>query len=649
MIGSPFINYVHPGEVARVATFYRRRIAGEDIPPTYETVLKRKDGGKINAELNAGLITYQGRPADLVIVRDISERKRAEETLKAERHLFRTLMDNVPDAIYFKDAESRFVQINQAQAARFGLDDPSRAVGKTDFDFFTKEHAGPAYEDEQSILQSGEPIVDKEEKETWPDGHEGWVSTTKMPLRDHEGRIVGTFGVSHEITERKRAEAALNRRMEELTALGQAARVLTASLDLNKVLAEIVSLASKVTASDYTSVLLVDESGRVVGKSADNLPSKQDISSRVRINGTTDWIIRSRRPAVIDDVDGEGFVSADMDGPQRHKANPALIEVGIKAYVGLPLMVKERLLGVLYFHSLTPHVFRDKLALLTAFANQAALALENARLYDAMQSELTERKRTEQALADEGVRRRILIEQSRDGIVVLDENGKVYEANNKYAEMLGYTPEEAQQLHIWDWDTQWTREQLLEMIRSVDVAGDHFETKHRRKDGTLLDVEISTNGAVFGGQKLVFCVCRDITQRKRDEENLKAALKERDVMLREIHHRVKNNIQIISSLLRLQSRNVRDENALEILNESQNRIKSIALIHEKLYQSQDFARIDFAGYIDKMITHLFAIYKAEPDRVQYKVEAENIHLDINRAIPCGLIINELITNALKHA
>ncbi|MBA7648763.1 Sensor histidine kinase RcsC [subsurface metagenome] len=134
--------------------------------------------------------------------------------------------------------------------------------------------------------------------------------------------------------------------------------------------------------------------------------------------------------------------------------------------------------------------------------------------------DITERKQMEEALADEAIRRRILIDQSRDGIVILDKNGKVYEANQQFAEMLGYSPKEVAQLHVWDWDTQWPREQLLEMIQSVDAAGANFQTYHRRKDGTVYDVEISTNGAVCAGQKLVFCVCRDITERKRMEQRI---------------------------------------------------------------------------------------------------------------------------------
>jgi two-component system cell cycle sensor histidine kinase/response regulator CckA len=136
-------------------------------------------------------------------------------------------------------------------------------------------------------------------------------------------------------------------------------------------------------------------------------------------------------------------------------------------------------------------------------------------------SDITERRKVEQDLLKEAVRRRILIEQSRDGIVVISQNGKVHEANQKFADMLGYAVEQVKELYVWDWDAQWERKELLEMIRNVGETGDHFETRHRRQDNSLYDVEISTNGAVFEGKKMIFCVCRDITDRKKTEEALK--------------------------------------------------------------------------------------------------------------------------------
>lgn len=135
--------------------------------------------------------------------------------------------------------------------------------------------------------------------------------------------------------------------------------------------------------------------------------------------------------------------------------------------------------------------------------------------------DITERKVAERALADEEARRRILIEQSRDGIVVLDQEGRVHESNKAFAEMLGYSPQEMGALRVFDWEFQHPKEQILEMIRSVDETGDHFETKHRRKDGSTCDVEISTNAAFFGDRKLIFCVCRDISRRIAAEKSLR--------------------------------------------------------------------------------------------------------------------------------
>ena len=135
--------------------------------------------------------------------------------------------------------------------------------------------------------------------------------------------------------------------------------------------------------------------------------------------------------------------------------------------------------------------------------------------------DITERRQAEETLAQEAVRRKILIDQSRDGIVLLDCCGKVYESNQQFARMLGYTFEEVQELHVWDWDDQWSYEELQEMIRTVDETGALFETHHRRKNGTILDIEISANGTIFGGQKLIFCVCRDISERKRAENALR--------------------------------------------------------------------------------------------------------------------------------
>jgi two-component system cell cycle sensor histidine kinase/response regulator CckA len=132
--------------------------------------------------------------------------KRAESELALERCLLSALMENIPDYVYFKDTESRFIRNSKAHAKIFGLSDASKVIGKTDMNFFSEEHARQAYEDEQRIIRTGQPIVNVEERETWPDRPDTWVLTSKMPLRDQKGSIIGTFGISRDITERKHAE-----------------------------------------------------------------------------------------------------------------------------------------------------------------------------------------------------------------------------------------------------------------------------------------------------------------------------------------------------------------------------------------------------------------------------------------------------------
>jgi PAS domain S-box-containing protein len=139
----------------------------------------------------------------------VSERKHAQEALAQERHLLHTLMDNLPDNVYFKDTAGCFLRINQALTHSFGLGEPAQAIGKTDFDFYTQEHARAACADEQQIIRTGQPVVGKEEKETWRDGRVMWVSTTRMPFRDCDGRITGTFGVARDITRLKLTEEEL--------------------------------------------------------------------------------------------------------------------------------------------------------------------------------------------------------------------------------------------------------------------------------------------------------------------------------------------------------------------------------------------------------------------------------------------------------
>jgi len=182
-----------------------------------------------------------------------------------------------------------------------------------------------------------------------------------------------------------------------------------------------------------------------------------------------------------------------------------------------------------------------------------------------------------------------------------------------------------------------------------ELAGKTFETIGLKKDGIEFPFEISI--ATWGSKGNIFTtsIIRDVSERKKIEKKLQKSLNEKETLLKEIHHRVKNNLMIISSLLNLQSRYIKDEESKNIFKESQNRARSMALIHERLYQSTDLKRIDFGDYLRTLSNDLYHTYVMDTSLIKLNIEVENVMLDINTSIPLGLIVNELVTNSLKHA
>jgi PAS domain S-box-containing protein len=303
----------------------------------------------------------------------------------------------------------------------------------------------------------------------------------------------------------------------------------------------------------------------------------------------------------------------------------------------------------------------------------APIMLGGRRLLHSIIQDVTERKRVEAALIESEQRFRDIFNNTSDVILLheVGDNGapgRFTDVNDVTCRMLGYTREELFTKTPLDITTDFHNPSVEKILEEQRITGSaRFETEYRAKDGTIIPVEVNTRVVTIQGKKLMLGTARDITERKNAEallkrfneeleqqvkirtEELNATLNEKVLLLREIHHRVKNNLQIIISLVNLQMRQIDDERLKKVMAETQNRVRAMALVHEKLYQSEDISRIDLASYARFLVTHLFAFYGVNSRQVVLNIDIGKITIDINTAIPLGLIINELASNALKYA
>jgi two-component system response regulator len=294
-------------------------------------------------------------------------------------------------------------------------------------------------------------------------------------------------------------------------------------------------------------------------------------------------------------------------------------------------------------------------AMMKAGAHDYVMKGNLARLVPAVKRELIqakerlERKQVEAALRLRKQQHRTLLQTAMNGFWLLDMQGNLLEVNATYCRMSGYTEQELLSMHVSDLESEEAFSETASHIQKVLAQDeDRFESRHRRKDGSSFDVEISVQyRAEEGGRMVAFL--QDITERKRAEELIRTSLQEKEVLLQEIHHRVKNNLQIISGLLTLQANQASGKPLDEIFRECQDRIHSIALIHEKLYCSRNLAEIAFDEYIRALTENLFTSHGVAAGRITVKYEMESVFFTIEKAIPLGLIANELVSNALKHA
>ena len=260
---------------------------------------------------------------------------------------------------------------------------------------------------------------------------------------------------------------------------------------------------------------------------------------------------------------------------------------------------------------------------------------------------ITDRKRVEEALRQKNQELDGYFTNTLDLLCIADADGHFRRLNREWESALGYTPAELEGKKLIDFVHPDDMEAFLDAMSELK-AGEKVKqitNRYRHRDGSYRWIE----WRLFPAWNLIYASARDITERKKMTDLIEASLSEKETLLREIHHRVKNNLQIISSILNLQIRKIDDPRTIEVLKDGQARVQSMALVHEHLYKGKDFSHIDLKNYIHSLEMQLSQSYGNVTEIVRFELNVPDVHVDINTAIPLGLVINELITNSLKYA
>jgi PAS domain S-box-containing protein len=558
----------------------------------FESEYVIKDGSLRTGLMSATIIEIGGKKCILSITRNITERKKAEEELRENQRklsetnqLLQNILDTVPSRIFWKDRNSILLGCNKSFAMDSGKENPEDIIGLSDYEMGWKDQADLYRADDRKVMDSGIAKVNYEEPQTTPNGSLIWLKTSKVPLKDIDGNIIGVLGTYEDITEKKLAEQALIESEERYKSLFN---------------------------NNHSVMLLINP---VNGKIVDANPAacKYYGWSRIELLNKNISEINILSPAEI---------KIEMENARMEKRNRFFFK-----------------------HRLANNDIRD----VEVFSGAVTINSEDF-LYSIVH-DITEQKRAEKALLESEEKYRFMFAKNPQPMWIYDlENLNILEVNDAAINHYGYSREEFLNMNLKDIRPV---EDIPALIEDVEITKKDLnpsgEWRHIKKDGSVIDVEISSHSVSFNGRPARHVLIKDITERKRFIKQITHSLKEKEVLIREVHHRVKNNFQVIISLLSLQSDLIDDPKLLSAFKESRNRIKSMSLIHELLYRETSFESIDVPHYIQNMVDYLNRSYPESKENISIISEVDNIRLDLDTMIPCGLIINELISNSMKHA
>jgi PAS domain S-box-containing protein len=486
----------------------RTHNSGRDIP-YYDYALITKDGKRIECMLASKLIDYNGGQAILGTITDITRLKQAETALRQEQVNFQNSFEGLPFGIQIVNQAGKLLYVNKTMLDIWGYENLEQLRAVRLEKAFTPESVARI----RKIRKQYKPDEIPPTHEITMISSSGEVKDLRVYMKDVYWSGEKCFQMIYEdITAHKRMETGIQQLNVTLGLVRSIDKLIVNAENEKELLQKgceyiIQSKRYKLTWIGFLQehsheVMPVAKAG-TGAEYIDQIKVTWDESAFGQ--GSFGTAIKTGKPCLINDTSND---------PRFRPWLAIAALIGFGSLITFPMKVQGKTIGGISLYAESENAFsQPEIDLLAELAADLSTGIEKIRHKE-------EVSRTQQALADEAVRRRIFIEQSSDGIVILDQNGGVFETNKRFCEMIGYSPEQVKQLSVWDWDVQFPKDRIVKMINTITDVGPYCQSKHQRQDGSQYDVEISSNAAIFAGQKLIFCVCRDITERKKTENEL---------------------------------------------------------------------------------------------------------------------------------
>ena len=639
---------------------------------------------------------------------DITDRKQIEYDLRLRESYLLAIIENQPGLLWLKDLDGRFLSVNKEFVRIFGMNDPKLLAGKTDFDIFPRELASKYVEDDLNIIKSGKPYMADEQISD--NGKIIWVETFKAPVIDRHGEIIGTTGYSHNITGRKLVEETLREKTALLEAQVNSSSDAILVIDnnqkrivANQRVVEMFNVPQDVMSGDDDAALL--NHVKNLNRYPDEFLKKVmylydhpgDISyDEIELKDGR-FLQRYSAPVLGDDMKYYGRIWTFRDITLRKQSEEALIEskerhqtfinstddmaflkdenfryqIINKANADFFGKKPEDIIGLTDFDLMDPRSAGNCMATDKRAIQENKIIIDEERVGDRIFEtrkfpvkmrngnigvggyirEITERKRVEEELKRHQVLLTTIIDSTSEAIFAKDIDGKYHLINEAGARMLGHKVQEV----IGSADEDLINAELAREFRKTDEYVVANNCVYEREEPGVINGKPciflahkapwhDNFGKVIG----VIGVSSVITDRKQAEEKIKSLLAEKQLMLVEVHHRIKNNMNIIAGLMQMQTYTLKDPAAIMALKETRHRVNSMMLLYDKLYHSADFKEISFKEYISPLVDEIVGNFSSDK-KVKVEKNIADFMIGAEKSSYVGIIINELLTNIMKYA